>query len=535
MQRPRETNYGDPTLVDAVALYQAAQKALQGSLIDEACQLCRQLISIEPAFADGYFLLAMSEIGAGRLQPAIHALEHAIHLAPRAEYFAHYAKCLLLVGRDNEALRAADRAAQMDPTDAVSLDTLANVYTRLGVHEKAVSLFQVAVSQRPDHLQMRFNLASSLGFAGRFDEAAGHYERVIAANPSFIGAHAALSRLRKQSVESNHIARLEALLPQVRASVDEFEIRHALAKEFEDLGDYESAFQHLHIANRQRKAEHGYHINRDCKIFDRLMQRFAQADYFRGASDITEAPIFVVGLPRTGTTLTDRIVSSHPAVESAGELPAMPMALKRLSCVPARSALEVEVIDAAAAMSPGQLGQLYLDLSAPHRRTSRRFIDKLPLNFFYLGFIARALPRATIVCLRRNPLDAVWSNYKYPFAKTAANYDYSYDLLDTAAYCLLFDRLMGFWQQLFPKRILELQYESIVEDLEGQARGLLAHCGLEWNEGCLRFHENESAVATPSGPQVRRPIYRSALGRWRAYERHLAPVREYFISQGIAV
>lgn len=522
-------------MLDLADLYRAAQQALLGSRNDEARRLCLQLISFKPTFADGYFLLALSEVSSGRVQPAIEALERAMHLALRAEYLAHYAKCLILARRDSEALHAADRAALMRPTDALSLDTLANVYTRLGAHEKAVSLFQVAVQQDPDHPQMRFNLAGSLNFAGRFDEAAEHYEKLIATNPDFVPAHAALARLRKQSVESNHTARLEAVLPRVRNSADELQLRHALAKEYEDLEDYESAFRHLDAAYRRRKAERWYHIDRDRRIFERLMQRFTQLDYFCGLSNVTEAPIFILGLPRTGTTLTDRILSSHPNVESAGELQTMPLAVKRLSGADARSALEVEVIDAAGAISASALGQLYLDLSAPHRRQNLRFIDKLPLNFFYVGYIARALPHAKIVCLRRHPLDTVWSNYKHLFATGASHYDYSYDLLDTAAYYVLFDRLMKFWQKLFPQRVLELQYESVVDDLEGEARRLLAHCGLQWTDDCLRFYENESAVATPSAPQVRRPIYRSALGHWRAYEQHLAPVREYFMAQGISV
>jgi hypothetical protein len=178
---------------------------------------------------------------------------------------------------------------------------------------------------------------------------------------------------------------------------------------------------------------------------------------------------------------------------------------------------------------------LYLELAAPHRRRDVRFVDKLPLNFFYVGFIARALPRASIVCLRRHPLDTVWSNYKHLFGTNFSYYNYSFDLLDTAAYYVMFDRLVKLWQRLFPGRVLELQYEAVVEDLEGQSRRLLAHCGLDWADECLRFYENKSAVATPSSTQVRQPIYRGSLGRWRAYERHLAPVREFFEAHGIAV
>jgi tetratricopeptide (TPR) repeat protein len=521
-------------MADPAALYRAAQHALRGSRNDEARRLCLRLIAVEPAFADGHFLLAMSEANVGRVEPAIEALERAVKLTPRAEYLAHYAKCLVLARRDGEALRAADRAAQMQPTDALSLDTLANVYSRLGAHEKAVPLFQIAVQQRPDHPQMRFNLASSLRFVGRFDEAAEHYEKIIAAHPGFVGAHSALADLKKQSVESNHIERLEALRLRTRDSIDQLHLSHALAKEYEDLGEYDSAFRRLDAAKRRRKAALGYHIDMDRRIIDLLMRRFIEGDYVRGESEIAEAPIFIVGLPRTGTTLADRILSSHPLVESAGELLAMPRAVKRLSGSTSSTIINEETVDASSAVSPSALGRLYLALAAPHRRLNLRFIDKLPLNFLYVGFIARALPRAKIICLRRHPLDTVWSNYKHLFA-TSPYFSYSYDLLDTAAYYVLFDRLMKFWQQLFPQRILELRYESVVDDLEGESRRLLAHCELQWTDGCLRFHENASAVATPSAAQVRRPIYRTSIGRWRVYEQHLAAVREYFVANGIPV
>jgi tetratricopeptide (TPR) repeat protein len=522
-------------MVDPVALYDAAQDALQASRNDEARRLCLQLVAAKPAFAEGHFLLAMSEANAGRLEPAIGALERAIKLKPRAEYLAHYAKCLVLVRRDAEALQAADRAAQMQPTDALSVDTLANVYTRLGAHEKAVPLYQIAVTKRPDHAQMRLNLASALGFVGRFDEAAEHYEKLIAAHPDLIGAHSALSQLKKQSVESNHIARLEKLLLRVHDSVEQLGVCYALAKEHEDLGDHDSAFRHLDAAKRRRKAELGYHIDRDRGLFDRLMHSFTQQEYLRGASELTESPVFIVGLPRTGTTLAERILASHPLIEAAGELRAMPTAVKRLSASTSSAVIDEETIAASSAISPAALGRLYLALAAPHRRQTLRFTDKLPMNFFYVGFIARALPRAKLVLLRRHPLDSVWSNYKHVFAPNSSVFNYSFDLIDTAAYYVLFDRLMKFWQQLFPHRILELRYESMIDDLEGESRRLLAHCELNWTDDCLRFYENERSVATPSGPQVRQPIYRTSVGRWRAYERQLGAVREYFAAHGIPV
>jgi tetratricopeptide (TPR) repeat protein len=241
-------------MVDPVALYQAAQRALQASRNEEARRLCQRVIAARPTFADGYFLLAIAEANIGRIKAAIEALAQAVRLAPRAEYLAHYAKCLVLAKRDTEALAAADRATSMGPTDALTLDTIGCVYSRLSAHAKAVPLFEQAVKQSPDHREMRYNLASSLGISGRFDEAAEHYETIIAAQADVVKAHSALSRLKKQSPESNHVERLEKLLQRAHDSVDALHLHYALAKEYDDLGNYEGAFRSLDTANRRRKA-----------------------------------------------------------------------------------------------------------------------------------------------------------------------------------------------------------------------------------------------------------------------------------------
>ena len=488
--------------------------------------------------AEAHFLRGMSAANAGRIVEALQAVGTAVSLTDRAEYVGQYARLLVQVRRDAEALLAADRAVALKPTDALTLDTIGCVYSRLGAHDRAAPLFAAAVAQQPDHVQMRYNLASSLGFLGRFEEAAVNYEALIAIDPGYTRAHFALSALKKQSGASNHIKRLEALLPGVRNSVEHLHLRYALAKECEDLSEHDASFRHLDAANRPRKAELGYTIDSDQKLFARLMEQFAREDYFfdarRDAADAA-APIFVFGMPRTGTTLVDRILSSHPLVESAGELQVMQIVIKRLTATATRVALDPQTVDAAGRLAPARVGADYLQGAAPHRRTSRRFIDKLPLNFLYAGYIARALPGAKLICLRRDPLDTVWSNYRHLFATGYSYYNYSFDLMDTARYYVLFDRLMRFWEQRFPGRILQVQYESLVDNQEVQTRRLLQHCALPWDEACLSFHENPYAVATPSATQVRQPLYRNALGRWRLYERHLQPVRDYLVSQDIRV
>jgi hypothetical protein len=273
---------------------------------------------------------------------------------------------------------------------------------------------------------------------------------------------------------------------------------------------------------------------RAAALFAAAREAFARTPL--GGGDPSAAPIFIVGMPRTGTTLVDRILSAHPQVHSAGELQAMPLAIKQLAGTRSRLVIDPETVAASIGLDPHAVGSLYLQRANQHRlRADGRFIDKLPANFLNIGQIAGALPNASIVCLRRHPMDTVWSNFKNLFATTSAYYSYSYDLLDTARYYARFDRLMAFWDRLLPGRILPLSYEDLVADQEGESRRLYAHCGLDWTDAALEFHNQTSAVATPSAAQVRRPINRDAVARWRSHATALAPVQALFEAQGIAI
>lgn len=531
-------------MTDLVAHHRAAVAALNRGDNDEVRRICYELLGQRPDHADSHFLLGMAEANHGRLPAALACIENAVRLHASAEYLAQLARLLVMARRDADALATATRALALQPVDALTLDTLGGVYSRLGAHAQALPCFGQAVAQNPKHAQMRFNYAASLSFTGQFAAAEEQFEAAIALNPRFVKAHASLSSVRTQTPERNHVARLEELLATTTNGAERLHLHYALAKEHEDLKNRDAVFHHLDTANRRRKVELGYDIAWDRAIFDRLRERFSEDSYFKEsatgthgggvpASDPTQAPIFVLGMPRTGTTLVDRILSSHPDVESAGELQVLQVGLKRLARTTSRHALDPETIDAARTLTPTDLGRLYMDSAAPYRKSTRRFVDKLPLNFLYIGYIARALPEAKIVCLRRHPLDTVWSNYRHLFATGFSYYSYSYDLLDTAAYYLMFDELMSSWRQRFPGRVLEVRYESLVDAQEVQTRRLLDHCGLPWDERCLSFHHNEAAVATPSKNQVRQPLYRAAMGRWRHYQNYLEPARRYLVEHGI--
>jgi hypothetical protein len=237
-------------------------------------------------------------------------------------------------------------------------------------------------------------------------------------------------------------------------------------------------------------------------------------------------------MPRTGTTLVERILSNHPAVFAAGELMNFGLELKRLAATRSNRVLDPETLAAASHVDPQALGEAYVASTRPRTGHRPHFIDKMPLNFFYAPLIHRALPNAKIICLRRNALDSCLSNYRQLLTTAFSYYDYSYDLLDTGRYYLLFDDLARHWRATIATNYTEVHYEDVVEHTEREARRLVEFCGLPWDPACLEFERNSAPVATPSAVQVRQPIYRTAVERWRKYETELAPLRKLLSNAG---
>jgi len=484
--------------------------------------------------AEGQFVLGVAAASTGRVLDALAHFQQAVALEPRGEYRAQLARLLSLLRRDGEAAKVLREAEEALPEDALSLDTLGCVYARLGQHEAALPHFAAAVARDPAHLEFRYNQAVTLNFLGRVGEAEAALEALLALSPHDARAHHLLASLRKQSVQANHVPRLETVHAQAQAGRDRLLTGYALAKELEDIGEEARGFATLCAVNAEHRRSLNYDPAQDGANFQAMEDCWeALRPAQRAAQD---APVFIIGMPRTGTTLVDRILSSHPDLESAGELQAMPLAVKAMAGTGGRHVLDPATALAAARGDMAALGRDYLRRAGHHLRGGApRFIDKFPGNFHYAGFIARALPQARIVCLRRHPMDTVLANFRNLFAISSRYYDYSYDLLDIAAYYAGFDRLMAFWRAALPGRVMELAYEDLVSDQEGQTRALLAHCGLAWDARCLSFQDNAAPVSTPSAAQVRRPMYRDSVARWRRHEEALAPVRAFFDSVGIAV
>lgn len=515
--------------------YARAIDALNRGEWATAHELANRLIPMAPGHGGVHFVAGVAALQLERLPEGLRLLQRAVHLSPgRADYAAQFARALAMARLSRESLVAADAARALQPDDPVTLDTLAVVYTQANEHGKAIELFERAAQRMPQRATYRFNLGTSRTFNGELDAAEREYEACIALDPDYWKAHLALAQLRKAVPGRNHLARLRTLLSTATSADARLYLNLALAKELEDLGDYPAAFAHL-VAGKAAGGEgRGYASARDAVVFEALERAFPASPAHEGGAPSTQ-PIFVLGMPRSGTTLVDRILSSHPQVHSAGELQNFGVLLKRMSGSRTPELLDPDTIRRAAGIDPGALGAAYVASTRPATADTPRFVDKLPHNFLYVGHIARALPNARIILLRRNPMDTCLGNFRQLFAQTSPYYDYSFDLLDTGRYWLMFDRLVRHWQAVLPGRLLEVRYEDLVDDQEGQTRRLLSHCDLPWDPACLQFERNVAPVATASAVQVREPLHRDALDRWRRYGPALDGLRTLLEAGGVEV
>ena len=518
----------------AESLLTEAERQIASRNFAGAQQSCLRLLKGNPGHSDAHFLLGIIAAELGRFGNAVEFIEAAIKLEPtRAEFHAHLGRCLAMQKRDSEARTAAERAVALSPNDALTLDTIGVVLSRIGEHGAAVKAFEQAIARDRRNPGYQFNLGSSLKFIGDFERAEQAYEAAIDASPRFYKAHSALSALRRQSGDNNHIARLEGLLPGARDVDAQLHLHHSLAKEYDDLGNYAAAFEHLRAGNKRKRDTLDYDVNDDLALFDRVRDVFS-AEWLAGQSigHDSREPVFVLGMPRTGTTLVERVISSHSQVFSAGELQNFPLTVKRMASTPSKQVLDTGTLTAAADIDPKRLGLGYLESTRPATGQSPRFVDKMPLNYFYIGLIHAALPNAKIVCLRRHPLDTCLSNFRQLFALKFSYYNYAFDLEDIAHYYVGFAGLMQHWHKVLPNVVLEVDYERLVADQETESRRILEHCELDWEDACLDFDKNTSPVATASSAQVRGPIYSSAIARWKRYDDFLGPAKRILATSG---
>jgi len=467
---------------------------------------------------------------------ALGCIDRALSIEPTdAPFLIHRAQCLLALGRLPDACEAAAAAQLKAPPDPVLYDALGSLFSRANDQERALSAYDRAVTLAPNNPHFIFNRATVYRFLGLLAEAEADYDRVIALKPDDYEAYVNRSELRPQSVDVNHIGELEALIargiPDWRGDV---QVRYALAKEYEDIGDHAVSFQHLLRGAKKRREHMRYDVAVDVATVDWIIEAFPAApddsEQRRGNAP-GDAPIFIVGLPRSGTTLVDRILGSHSKVHSAGELDHFASCIVDAARRGSARLPRRELIAGSAGLDFPALGRDYLERVRHVAAGNVRFTDKMPLNYLYCGLIRRALPNAKIVHVSRRPMAACYAMYKTLFKD---GYPFSYDLGEIGRYYVGYRRLMDHWQSAMPAAIYPLSYEALVADQVGETRKLLDFCGLEWQDSCVEFHRNPQPTTTASAAQVRRPLYDSSVCQWRHYAAELAELSSLLSAAGLS-
>ena len=503
-----------------------ARRAIENGQFDHARTACAEALKIAPDCVQAHIYLGEIAWNERNLGQAIQCFTKAHRLDPRNPQPLIWLASTFLLSHDlNQARLAAERAADCSPADAESLDTLGVIFGRTLDYKRSLQFFEQATALEPEKTGYLFNLGCGQQTIGDFPAAEQSFLRCISLDPDFQAPYVALTEITVQTQERNFIPSLKRFFAAAGDNVDQaLSLGHALAKSYEDLGDYKASLDQLTLAKAPRRKRAPYDGARDQAVFQSAASTFPGRVATTGAA-LSERPIFIVGMPRSGTTLVDRILSSHAEVGSLGEFLAFPMILETMAGAGARRLGEPGMFRRAATLDLDRVGQDYLRAAKATAGASRRTVDKLPFNFLYAGLIHRALPNARIVCLRRDPVDVCLSNYRLLFGQGSPFHDYAYDLEDIARYYVMFDKLMAHWRTHLPAdRFVELGYEALVADQEAQTRRLLTFCDLEWDARCLAFHENSAGVSTPSLRQVRNPLFKTSIGRWRKYGEALAPM-----------
>ncbi|HWG65828.1 MAG TPA: sulfotransferase [Rhodanobacteraceae bacterium] len=511
-----------------------AQRYIADGQVRAARIALESLIQRDPGHVAGRMLLASVHLDEGRVREAAEQAIAASGMLPDdADAVATAVHCLLRIGETRAALDCLTRFdAGNKPLDGRQLTVLAHVYQMLGDHATGLVLMDRAQAQGHDNPDFRYFHALQMQFNGRVVDARHRLESCLQLGPTFGRASLALARMGRQTADSNHVDYIRAQLQAVaKGSEDHAGFEFALYKELEDLGHYEEAFAALDRGNAIMYSRMSHDVAREGALFDGI-KRLATADFMRGegAKIAGPIPIFVVGLPRSGTTLLDRILDNHPDVVSTGERIDFPRQLRWAANRHGNELIDAALLERLSNVDYAELGKRYLAQTQWRAQGSLFFVDKLPANQMLLGLIHRALPQAPILHMVRDPMDVCFSNYKALFGES---YPYSYEKNALAAHYVQYRALMQHWHATMPGRVLDVSYSELVRDPEAVLPSVFAHCGLRWVADCNDLTRNTGAVNTLSSAQIREPIHTRTLGEWRRYERQLAPVQGVLQSAGL--
>jgi len=499
--------------------------AVQGRIIDAVPHFERAL-ALKPDFADAHNNLGNALKEQGRIIDAVAHYERAIALKPDfADAHSNLGDALKTQGRIDAAVAHCERALVLNPNHVNAHNNLGNALVAQGRIDDGLAHYERAITLYPDHADAHLNLGIELAVQGRIDDALAHLGRAIAIRPAYAEAHYNRAEIKTFRHGDADLAALEELAKRNDLSAkDALHIHFALAKALDDSGDYARAFDHLRKGNDLKRRQIKYDELAVGKFFNRIATVFDSSlfERFQGVGDPSPVPIFVLGMPRSGSTLIEQILASHPQVYGAGELSDLQIAVNTVLACSGQRVPFPECVPALDDATLRRIGQTYLARLPALAEGKTRIVDKLPSNFLSIGLIRLILPNARIIHTMRHPIDTCVSCYSKLFT---FGHGFCYDLAELGRYYRRYTELMTHWRSVLPPgAILDVSYEDVVDDLQGQARRLIEYCGLPWDERCISFHKTSRPVKTASAAQVRKPLFRSSLQRWRKYEAGIGPL-----------
>jgi len=506
------------------ALLQQAYAFQQAKRLNEAQDLCLRVLSRTPNHPLALYILGTICLGYED-EAALRYFARAVDAEPKNPYYhLGLASAYVKVSEYSPAIKHMQHALELQPNLIEALCALADAYVEFDKPEMALPLYEKALKINPDHPKVRIGLASALTSVGRMEEAAGYLHQSIERRIAVPTAYNELVQTQKFTEEPKELKSILGELGNPKLDPDGAEKLHlAAGKVLNDLKRYKDAFEHF---NKSKQVSgRNFDIDLYRRWVDALIETFTPEMLAArtGFGNPSEVPVFVVGMPRSGTTLTEQICASHPDVHGAGEL----MKLRRVAnAIGLRKSSARDLNQAIASITKNLSGTLaeehlaYLSERAP---AARRIVDKMPHNFELIGLIGLLFPNARIIHCRRDAIDNCVSCFVLRFGEGHA---YNTDLRMLGLYYREYDRLMQHWNKVFPGLIFENSYETLVEDQEAQSRRLIDYLGLPWDDACLRFFDRDSSVNTPSRWQVRQPIYKSSVKRWKNYETEIQPLIE---------
>lgn len=518
-----------PTPAQLAGLGRAAAQSCDWARVS-AC--ANEILDRDGRNPEGYFLRGLAEKASRRPKSAVAAFENALSLdAARYDAAVELANQYALAQRHAEARELLERFEARLGNSPLYLNLAGTTYSMMALHERAWPLYRKACDLQPGVDLFQANLAACSVYMGKIDEAKGIYQALLERFPTHQRNHFQLSRIAR-ATDSRHVEQMKEVLRTNQLPADKnIFLYYAIGKELEDLEQWDEAFHYYKLAGDTITRTARYDVGRDVQVIEKIIETCSSAWLAAGggATPADKTPIFIVGLPRTGTTLVERIVSSHSRVSSLDETHFMQRVLQGESGYPEAQDMAPEIIEAAARTDIRRIARGYLDAVRYRLGDEPLFIDKLPENVLYLGFIAKVYPDARLIHLRRSPMDTCFAMYKQSFFK------FAYSLENIARYYIAYSRLVEHWRQVLGTRLIEVEYEALVKDQEAQTRALLARLGLEFEPACLHFEENQAPSATASAAQVREKMHSRSIGRWKHFARHLEPLRARLEAAGVPI